>query len=67
MNPSVEHNIRVRHMTDGGAVIQLDREVLDGQSDLLPSLADQIALLGFSYVKFDAFRSGSLAKQVVNA
>ena len=67
MNPSVQHNIRVRHMTDGGAVIQLDREVLDGQSDLLPSLADQIALLGFSYVKFDAFRSGSLAKQVVNA
>ena len=67
MNPSVEHNIRVRHMTDGGAVIQLDREVLDGQSDLLPSLADQIALLGFSYVKFDAFRSGSLAKKVVNA
>ena len=67
MNPSVEHNIRVRHMSDGGAVIQLDREVLDGQSDMLPSLADQIALLGFSYVKFDSFRSGSLAKQVAVA
>ena len=64
INPSVEHNLRVRHMTDGGARIELDRTLLDVHADVLPVLADQVGTLGFSYVKFHPFRSGSLAKHV---
>ena len=57
----VVHNIRVRHLRDGGARIELDAELLDKSSNELPTLGDKIAELGFKYVKFDSFRSGSVA------
>lgn len=64
LNPSVEQNIRVRHMEDGGAQIELDRDFLESSriSSLLPFLSESIGVLGFTYIRFNPFKSGSVAK-----
>jgi uncharacterized protein (TIGR00268 family) len=67
INPGVEHNLRVRHMPNGSARIELDRGVLEGRAEVLPVVAERVAGLGFSGVTFQPFRSGSVAALAVGA
>lgn len=64
--PEVWHNTRVRHLKDGGARIELDTELLTTRANTLPHLADKITTLGFKYVKFSEFKSGSVAAVVTS-
>jgi uncharacterized protein len=61
LSPGVEMNIRVRHMQDGSASIELDERLLEENQELLPDLAERVTVCGFSTVRFRPFRSGSLA------
>ena len=63
----VEHNLRVRHMPNGSARIELDHGGLDGRAEVLPLVAEKVAALGFSGVTFQPFRSGSVAALRVGA
>jgi len=56
----VSHNIRVRHMKDNGARIELDPDLLS-RPEAIAAVAEEVSRLGFSVVRFSEFRSGSLA------
>lgn len=55
------NNMRVRHLKDGSARIELDDDILRNAEALLPSLAQSVAMLGYTGVHFKVFKSGSNA------
>jgi len=61
----VSHNVRVRHMTNNGARVELDPDLL-GKSDQMEMVAMEVSKLGYSTVSFKPFVSGSLANRIEN-
>jgi PP-loop superfamily ATP-utilizing enzyme len=59
--PDVHHNLRVRHMRDGSARVEMDTDLLVTRSELLPAVAQTLAGLGFRSVSFGEYRTGSVA------
>jgi hypothetical protein len=59
----VSHNVRVRHMTNNGARVELDPDLL-GKTDQMEVVAMEVSKLGYSTVSFKPFISGSLAKRI---
>lgn len=57
----VHHNLRVRHLKDGLARIEVDPDILHDKSHVLGALGADVAALGFRSVTFAEFRSGSVA------
>lgn len=57
----VSHNIRVRHIKDNGARIELDPDLLN-KTETMETIAQELTKLGFQFVTFGEFKSGSLAK-----
>ena len=62
LQPSFRTNLRVRHLPDNGARIDLDSDVLDDAKYSLHLVAEAVSALGFKYVRFHPFKSGSMSK-----
>lgn len=62
IQPEIQHNVRVRHMIDDSASVELDKDLLESKQYVLEIVAQEISKLGFNVVKFNVFRSGSVAK-----
>jgi pyridinium-3,5-biscarboxylic acid mononucleotide sulfurtransferase len=58
-NLTVADNFRVRHLSNGGARVELDEQVLLSEVDLFPQIAAKLSGLGYSNVVFSKFKSGS--------
>ena len=59
---SIATNLRVRHLRDGGARVEVDADVLDNISpDTLQLLSAELVEIGYDTVKFASFKTGSVS------
>lgn len=62
----VMHNMRVRHLNDNAARIELDEEILHSRQDELALVSEHVANLGFKQVFIHPFKSGGIAVNMNN-
>lgn len=64
---TVADNFRVRHLSNGGARVELDEEILSREIDLFPQIAEKLSGLGYSNIVFSKFKSGGAAVTAVTS
>eukprot|EP01035_Chromulina_nebulosa_P017382 gene17382-22930_t len=60
----VSNNMRVRHMNDGSAQLELDKELIEMRLEVIHEAVEAIAGLGFKSVRIMPFRSGGISTNI---